>query len=258
MSDQDNCLIIDDARDGRRHGLFRRLAKFVSDGLNACGYVYCPGDMMATNPRWCQPMRVWREYFAGWVDAARSDGADAGLGHVRPAAHRRGDLRCSASSRPRRWTMAAKNSIFVAHMIPNSLKHAPPLGLLRGFATIRSGEHKNHIDLKQNGVVPVVDLGRVYALIGRLAPANTRARLEAAEEAGVISASGARDLIEAYDLIARTRLEHQARQVRAGEKPDNFLAPSELSDFERSHLRDAFVVVRTMQSAVGHARGARS
>jgi signal-transduction protein with cAMP-binding, CBS, and nucleotidyltransferase domain len=101
-------------------------------------------------------------------------------------------------------------------MMQNSLKHAPPLGLLRGFATIRSGEHKNHIDMKHHGVVPVTDLGRVYALIGRLAPANTRARLEAAAEAGVISPSGARDLIEAYDLIARTRLEHQARQVRAG------------------------------------------
>jgi CBS domain-containing protein len=46
--------------------------------------------------------------------------------------------------------------------------------------------------------------------------------------------------------------------VKAGERPDNFIAPSELSDFERSHLRDAFVVVRTMQSAVGSARGARS
>ncbi len=23
--------------------------------------------MMATNPRWCQPVRVWREYFAGWI-----------------------------------------------------------------------------------------------------------------------------------------------------------------------------------------------
>ena len=41
-------------------------------------------------------------------------------------------------------------------------------------------------------------------------------------------------------------------------KPDNFLAPSELSDFERSHLRDAFVVVRTMQSAVGHGKGVLS
>ena len=42
-------------------------------------------------------------------------------------------------------------------------------------------------------------------------------------------------------LIAETRLEHQAAQIKQGEKPDNFLSPAALSDFERSHLRDAFV-----------------
>jgi CBS domain-containing protein len=109
-----------------------------------------------------------------------------------------------------------------------------------------------------NGVAPVVDLGRIYALQGRLTPANTRARLEAALAAGLISGSGGRDLIDAYDLIAETRLRHQAEQVRAGGRPDNFMAPARLSDLERSHLRDAFVVVKTMQSALGHGRAALS
>lgn len=257
VSDQDNCLMIDDAATDADMAYFARLAKIVSDGLNACGYVYCPGDMMATNPQWCQRMSVWRGYFRKWV--ATPDPMAQMLASVmfdlRPiggAASLYTDLQAEMLD------LAAKNSIFVAHMISNSLKHYPPLGLLRGFATIRSGEYKNHIDLKMNGVVPVVDLGRIYALIGQLPAVNTRARLEAAADAGVISPSGARDLIEAYDLIAETRLEHQARRVKAGEKPDNFIAPSELSDFERSHLRDAFVVVRTMQSAVGSSRGARS
>jgi CBS domain-containing protein len=257
VSDQDNCLFIDDAATDADMDYFTKLAKFVSDGLHACGYVYCPGDMMATNPMWCQRVSVWREYFRKWV--AKPDPMAQMLASVmfdlRPiggAASLFKDLQAETLD------MAAKNSIFVAHMISNSLKHTPPLGLLRGFATIRSGEHKNHIDMKHNGVVPVVDLGRVYALIGELPAANTRARLLAAEDAGVISVSGARDLIEAYDLIAQTRLENQARLVRSGRKPDNFLAPSDLSDFERSHLRDAFVVVRTMQSAIGSARGARS
>ena len=143
-------------------------------------------------------------------------------------------------------------------MISNALKHQPPLGLLRGFATIRSGEHRNHIDMKLNGVVPVADLARVYALQARLRPVNTRARLEAAEEAGVISGSGARDLIAAYDLIQSQRLENQAALARAGRRPDNYLSPSDLPDFERSHLRDAFVVVRSMQSALGQGKGALS
>ena len=256
VSDQDNCLILSDDVTEADMGYFAALAKFVSDGLDACGYVYCPGDMMATNPLWCQPVRVWREYFAGWV--ARPDPMAQMLASVmfdlRPIG---GDASLYRSLQEETLALASKNSIFVAHMIQNSLKHAPPLGLLRGFATIRSGEHKNQIDMKHHGVVPVTDLARIYALIGRLAPANTRARLEAAEAAGVISASGARDLIEAYDLIARTRLEHQARQVRAGQRPDNFLSLAEMSDFERSHLRDAFVVVRTMQSAVGQSRGVK-
>jgi CBS domain-containing protein len=150
---------------------------------------------------------------------------------------------------------AAKNSIFVAHMVSNSLKHTPPLGLLRGFATIRSGEHKNRLDLKHNGVVPVVDLGRIYALQAQLVEVNTRARLAAAMGTGALSASGGQDLVDAYDLIAETRLEHQARQIKAGGAPDNYLAPADLSDFERSHLRDAFVVVKSLQSAVGHGKG---
>jgi CBS domain-containing protein len=257
VSDQDNCLMIDDAATEADMAYFAKLAKIVSDGLNACGYVYCPGDMMATNPQWCQRMAVWRGYFRKWVSTPdpMAQMLASVMFDLRPIG---GTASLYTDLQAEVLDMAAKNSIFVAHMISNSLKHTPPLGLLRGFATIRSGEHKNHIDLKMNGVVPVVDLGRVYALIGELPAVNTRARLEAAVDAGVISASGGRDLIEAYDLIAQGRLEHQARRVKGGEKPDNFIAPSELSDFERSHLRDAFVVVRTMQSAVGQARGARS
>ena len=149
---------------------------------------------------------------------------------------------------------ASANSIFVAHMVGNSLKHTPPLGLLRGFATIRSGDHKNSLDLKHNGVVPVVDLGRIYALMGQIEPVNTRARLELAGGAGGLSLSGARDLLDAYDLIAETRLAHQARQVRRGDVPDNYMEPAELSDLERSHLRNAFVVIKSLQSALGHSR----
>jgi CBS domain-containing protein len=197
---------------------------------------------------------VWRQYFRGWID--RPDPMAQMLASVmfdlRPIG---GERSLFEGLQAQTLEAASKNSIFVAHMISNSLKHTPPLGLLRGFATIRSGEHRNTLDLKHNGVVPVVDLGRVYALQGRLTPANTRARLEAAEGAGVISPSGARDLLDAYDLIAETRLAHQARQIKAGSKPDNFLSPTELSDFERSHLRDAFVVVKTLQSALGHGKG---
>jgi CBS domain-containing protein len=254
VSDQDNCLILDDAATPDDDAYFAELAKFVSDGLDEAGYFYCPGDMMATATRWRQPVRVWREYFANWIakPSPEAQMLASVMFDLRPIG---GHFSLFADLQEETLAAASKNSIFVAHMVSNSLKHQPPLGLFRGFATVRSGEHKNTIDLKHNGVVPVTDLGRVYALKGRLTEVNTRARLLAAIEAGSVSATGGRDLIDAYDMIAQTRLEHQAAQIQRGEKPDNFMAPSDLSDFERSHLRDAFVVIKTMQNAAGSSGG---
>jgi CBS domain-containing protein len=254
VSDQDNCLFLDDSVTEADMPYFEALARFVCDGLDTCGYVYCPGDMMAINPRWRQPVKVWRDYFAGWIKTPNPEAQMLAsvMFDLRPIG---GTVKLFDDLQEETLTKASSNSIFVAHMVSNSLKHTPPLGLLRGFATIRSGEHKNQIDLKHNGVVPVVDLGRIYALQGKLTQANTAARLEAAVAAGVLSKTGGQDLRDAYDLIAETRLEHQAAQVRAGQAPDNYLSPTVLSDFERSHLRDAFVVIKSMQSAAGHGRG---
>nr|WP_319486169.1 DUF294 nucleotidyltransferase-like domain-containing protein [uncultured Cohaesibacter sp.] len=255
VSDQDNCLILDECYSEAEHGdYFQRFARFVSDGLDAAGFYYCPGDMMATNPRWCQPVSVWRSYFANWID--KPDPMAQMLASVmfdlRPIV---GDESLFAGLYQETLEKAKKNSIFRAHMISNSLNHTPPLSFFRGFALIRKGEHKDTVDLKLNGVVPIVDLARAYALQGAITAANTRERLTLARDIGTISHSGAQDLIDAYDLIATMRLAHQARQIREGSKPDNFLAPASLSELERNHLKDAFLMIKTQQSALGHAQG---
>ncbi|MXY32840.1 MAG: CBS domain-containing protein [Boseongicola sp. SB0676_bin_33] len=253
ISDQDNCLILDDSVGEEHDEYFTDLARFVADGLNEAGFVYCPGDMMATNPRWRQPRRVWRRYFANWI--AEPDNEAQMLASVmfdlRPIA---GDAELFRNLQHETLELARRNSIFHTHMAVNSLKHTPPLSLFRGFALIRSGEHKDTVDLKTAGVVPIIDLGRLYALSGAVSEINTRERLMAAGRDGVISETGARDLIDAYDLISEFRLRHQAACIAQGRRPDNFLRPGELSELDRNHLRDAFLVVKTMQSAVGQSR----
>ncbi len=253
VSDQDNCLILNDGVAEDHDAYFAKLAAFVSDAMNEVGFVYCPGDMMATNPRWRQPRKVWKRYFAGWV--AEPDTEAQMLASVmfdlRPIS---GEASLFRNLQRDTLALARKNSIFLTHMVVNSLKHTPPLSLFRGFALIRSGEHKDTVDLKMSGVVPIIDLGRLYALSGGIEAVNTRERIIAAGQAGVISESGARDLTDAYDLICEFRLRHQAARIAEGKKPDNFLRPGQLSELDRNHLRDAFLVVKTMQSAVGQGR----
>lgn len=257
VSDQDNCIFLDDAYVPEDHSTyFEKLAQSVSDGLNACGYYYCPGDMMATNPKWCQPVTVWRQYFKGWIDQPdpMAQMLSSVMFDLRPIA---GETKLFEGVQAETLTRAQNNSIFRAHMISNSLKHTPPLSLFRGFALIRRGEHKDTIDLKHNGIVPIVDLARVYALEASIEDVNTRARLKLAHEKETLSKAGFRDILDAYDLISTMRLHHQADQIRNGQKPDNFMPPSSLSDLQRSHLREAFTVVKTLQSALSYSHGLR-
>ncbi len=70
-------MILSDAYNEAEHGeYFRNVAKYVSDGLNACGYVYCPGNVMATNDQWRQPLEVWRGYFETWINKPEAESPD--------------------------------------------------------------------------------------------------------------------------------------------------------------------------------------
>jgi CBS domain-containing protein len=250
-SDQDNCMVLDDRFDEAQHGAyFKALAQFVCDGLDACGYIYCPGEMMAMTDTWRQPRQRWVEMFARWT--SQPDPKSLMLTCVffdMRAIHGNTALLDGLRSDVLKRTQG--NSIFLAFMVGNALTHTPPLGLFKGISTIRSGEHKGKIDLKHTGVVPIVDLARVYALASGDPAANTHDRLMGAAAGGAISEQSARDLRDALEFLAFTRIQHQARQIAKGETPDNYLNPNDISNFERTQLKDAFTVVQSLQSVLG-------
>ncbi|WP_218008637.1 putative nucleotidyltransferase substrate binding domain-containing protein [Hydrogenophaga flava] len=249
-SDQDNCMVLDDAYDEARHGAyFKALSTFVCDGLDACGYVHCPGEMMAMTDEWRQPRRKWMEYFARWT--GQPDPKSLMLTCVffdLRGIH--GNLEMLDKLRRDVLQRTQGNSIFLAYMVGNALQHQPPLGMFKGLTTIRSGEHKGTIDLKHSGIVPIVDLARVYALAGGDSAVNTHDRLLGAATGGAISEQSARDLRDALEFLAFLRIQHQARQITAGQNPDNFLNPDEISNFERTQLKDAFAVVASLQGVL--------
>lgn len=251
-SDQDNFLILDDGYDEAAHGAyFRDFSKFVCDGLNTCGYVYCPGEAMAMTGEWRQPLKTWREYFRKWIEEPEPKALmlSSIFFDLRLID---GEERLFSDLHGMILEASKRNHIFQAYMAANALQHHPPLGFFRNLVLIRGGKHDHTLDLKHTGVVPIIDLARVYALSAGLAPVNTQERLQVAEEAGAISHEGAADLRDALDFISFLRLRNQAQMIRRGEPADNFLMPGDLSSFERNHLKDAFGVVKTMQAAMAN------
>jgi len=247
-SDQDNGLLLPDDAD-INDAYFKSLTEFVNDGLDLCGMPYCPGDIMAKNNKWRQPLKIWKEYFNRWIEEP-SPKAVMHSSIFFDMRHIAGSSELTQKLREHVLKKAKSNTIFLAMMCDNALLHSPPLGFFKTFVLESDGDHNHTLDLKKRGTIPVVDIARNYALSACLKPLNTIERLQAMQTSGVMSKEMAYSLIDAHEFIAGIRLDAQGKQYRANIEVDNYLDPKELSTLVRHQLKDAFKVVRDAQSAM--------
>lgn len=245
-SDQDNALIISDEFQSEHEDYFKKLAGFVCDGLNDCGYVYCPGNAMASNAEWRQPVRVWHNYFSKWITQPEPKALmlSSIFFDMRPVY---GDTSLFTDLQKQMLVKTKSNQLFNSHMVSNALKHKPPLGFFRSFMMVQDDEHKNSLNLKHRGVVPIVDIARMIALKNGLSETNTVERLDSAYNCKALSKEMHGNLIDALEFISSLRIRHQAKQIHMGLAADNFLPIEELSGLEKSHLKDSFSIIKTMQ-----------
>ncbi len=249
FSDQDNALIVAEPPAPEEGRYFHSLANFVSDALNQCGFVYCPGNIMATNPEWCRPLVEWQSLFSQWIQQATPDD----LLHVSiffdmRALHDPAHLLEALMTEVRQNTPG--QTIFLAHLAHNALSYRPPLGWFRRLRLKKRGPFKGTLDLKQQGLTPIVDLARVHGLSQGLAAISTYERLEQSIEQGQLNSDDGTNLLEAFEFLSRLRLRLHARQTQEQLSPHNHLSPKSLSLFERSRLREVFQVVQNAQSVV--------
>jgi len=247
-SDQDNAIIIDDAMLPEHDKYFSDLATFVSDALAKCGFIYCPGEVMATNPKWRQPKAVWNKYFNDWVDNPQPKALlHSSIFFDLATVH--GDESLLKDVRKNMLKKTQKNSVFIAYMSKNALQHKPPLGFFRDFVLVENGDNEKALDLKHNGIVPIVDLARIYALQQGIEEVNTLERLHKAAGTRSLSSKSGRNLIDAFEFLGQLRMEHQANLIQDGKKPSNYMHPRVISRLEREHLKDAFKVIKELQDS---------
>jgi len=247
VTDQDNAMILDDRFVPEEHdAYFLALAKFVSDGLAQCGYSYCTGDIMATNPKWRQPLRVWKHYFTDWIENPKAEALlnsniffdlDGIYGETGFAEQLKTLVAEKASHSQRFLTLLARNA----------LNRTPPIGFFRNFVLEEDGQHRKTFNLKRRGTAPLSDLIRVHALACGSRAQNTFERLKAIGRTRLILDDDLGNLRDALEFIAIVRIRHQALAIEDGREPDNNVRPEDLSPFERSHLKDAFQVVSNAQ-----------
>ncbi len=252
-TDQDNAILYADPEDEKQksdaEGYFKVFAQKAIDHLVNCGYPLCPGEIMAINPKWCQPLSVWKEYFSTWISAPdpaellnatiffdfRSGFGDASLAR---------ELRNHLNGRAR------QKDIFLFHLARQCMSTRIPLSFFKNFIVDKDGEHKNLLDIKRQGLTPFVNFARVLSLKHGISETNTLARLKALHDADFINRELWASANDAYELQMQQRLIHQLTQMEEGKTPDNHINPEQLTELERRMLKDAFAVIERLYSVL--------
>ncbi|MBB1268030.1 DUF294 nucleotidyltransferase-like domain-containing protein [Shewanella sp. SR44-3] len=248
-SDQDNGLLLAEEPDEFAAAYFDKLSHGVCKGLDACGYVYCPGGIMAQNPTWRMSLKKWQQRFSGWVNTPEPKALmHASIFFDMRAVFGPGSLFDALQDTVLAETQG--NDIFLAGMAANALTESPPLGFFRKFVLERDGSEVKGMDLKHKGSALINDIARVYALSVGLKEVNTAKRIRALMDSKVLVRSDALNLGDAHEFIAHMRLANQGAQVSDGHEITNYLKPQQISSLLRHQLRDAFKVVHEAQSGV--------
>ncbi|EKO3799598.1 TPA: cyclic nucleotide-binding/CBS domain-containing protein [Vibrio harveyi] len=250
VTDQDNALILDNSYDPTLHGeYFAQFAKFVCDGLAECGYTYCTGDIMATNPQWRKTRSEWEECFANWIDNPTPERLlHSSIFFDLLGVH--GRVKWAEQLSGFIVRRAKKNNRFLACMAYNAIRRTPPLGFFKDFVMEKDGRHRNSINLKRRGTAPMADLIRVHALAIGSRSQNSFERLDDINNAGILPKGRGMDLKDAMELIYMVRIRHQALDIENGEEPDNNIEPEEMSEFERRNLKAAFQILSNAQNYI--------
>jgi CBS domain-containing protein len=253
-TDQANALIYADPHNDRQGeaatAYFARLCDFIGAALERCGYPDGAATFTARNPRWRQPLHVWRDYFQSWIELTEAfDPLVFDLRSVGGAGTLIGPLRDFVTA------AASERSAFLAQLARSAVKHTPPIGFFRNFVVEQHGPRKATFDIQQRGIAPIVDVVRLWALANGVRETNTLERLRALSARKAIGQEQADELGHTLEFLLLLRLRHHLEQMEAGQSLDNFINPNMLNQMDRTTIKQAFHIIGRQQAAIAEQYG---
>ncbi len=228
-------------------GYYEIFSRKMVQRLDEVGIEKCKGGVMPSNEKWRGSLTDWKERVKGKVRYGtgilntldliilmdlRYVGGDKGLAE---------ELTSFVNEHVR------ENPSLLGEMIRSATLMPVSLGLFKRFVTERSGQHKGKLDLKVGGWAPLVLIVRILAKKHNLSSTNTMERIKGLREAKVFTAKFAADLQEAFYVLIKFRLLHQAELIREELRNNNYIDPYRLSDGEQAELKDALRRVEALQ-----------
>jgi PAS domain-containing protein len=241
-TDQDNAIIFEDCTGDmlkKASEYFTELGKRINILLDMSGFRLCKGMNMAGNPRWTQPLVVWKDYFSGWI---RNPGPQELLDisiyfDFRFCA---GDKSLSEELRGFVRKNLGTNDIFFHHMVT----------ALKTFSPSLNKTQTGSMDLKKI-LMPLTGIIRLYALKHGIEGFSTMERIAMLYGNNHLDPELLRITARAWKDLTDIRLGHQALSLDNGIEPDNIFDLNSADDCSSAVLGQAVSVVKNLMLKAG-------
>jgi len=247
-TDQDNAIIycdVPEEEQGAVKEYFARLSLSVCDSLHQAGFNYCKGNVMAKNPRWCVPLKTWKNYFSGWINTPDPQNIlDVSIFFdFRPVA---GNFELAHELRKHVSQLIQDKQMFFYNFAENVLNFKTAVRFTGNIITEKR-DNRELFDLKY-AITPVVMFARIYALYKNIDSSNTVERLTILNREQVLSDNDFNEILFGYNYLMQLRYKHQIEMADRNLPPDNLIDIKELTDIEMTLIKKIFASVTRLQS----------
>jgi len=230
------------------------LGEKVCKNLDQAGYRLCKGEIMAMNPKWCQPFSSWKNYFYHWItEATPQNLLEINIFFDFRTLH--GKRRFTDELRQYIDDLLQKNRPFFIYFAQNALIYKPPIGFF-GKIVVGSSDKKPETFNIKNAMKLLLNFARIYSLQHNIAETNTLLRMKKLYEIGAIKKNTYEETTEVYNYLMQIRLKHQTIMMNNNLPPDNFINPKSLTDIELAMLKRALSHLSDIQTKISfHFKG---
>jgi CBS domain-containing protein len=252
-TDQDNAIVFRDVSPDQEEAVrayFLEFGEKVCTWLDKAGYEFCKGNVMAKNPKWCQPLSKWKYYFSSWIySGGPEELLQASIFFDFRGGY--GDMSIIDELHEFLFDSLGGWIGFFRNLTINALHFKPPLGFFRNFVVESKGEHQNAFDIKA-AMQPIVDFARIYALKNKISETNTQDRLHELYLKKYLLWDDYNEIDQAYSFLMQTRFVRQITAIMdENTSPNNYINPKKLSRIEQTMLKEIFKRVEKLQAGLG-------
>ena len=244
-TDQDNGLVLRDgyAPPADLPGICERF----SDALARFGYPPCPGGIMVSNPAWRMSAADFAQTARRWLAMPEADSL-MNLAIFMDAHAVSGDARLLDAVKASLMQMATDSDALLARFAGA----IDAFGGSVGWWNRLLGDAGERLNLKKEGIFPLVHGVRSLALAGRLDATGTVERIEALVQRGDLSADMGRELTESLHFFMSLKLKAGLAELDRQQPVSGAVDAKALSSFERDLLKDTLGVVKRFKAQLHH------